>query len=62
MDRFGVRPVSLSLLIATIVGAMASGLATGHGVPGHTVGLGSLLKIHFADRPIRDYRIGLSDR
>ena len=27
-----------------------------HGVPGRTVGLGSLLKIHFADRPIRDYR------
>ena len=26
------------------------------GVPGGTVGLGSLLKIHFADRPIRDYR------
>jgi MFS family permease len=29
MDRFGVRPVSLSLLAGTIVGAMASGLATG---------------------------------
>jgi len=27
-----------------------------HSVPGRTVGLGSLLKIHFADRPIRDYR------
>ncbi len=27
-----------------------------HNVPGATVGLGSLLKIHFADRPIRDYR------
>jgi glutamate-1-semialdehyde 2,1-aminomutase len=27
-----------------------------HGVPGGTVGLGSLLKIHFAHRPIRDYR------
>jgi glutamate-1-semialdehyde 2,1-aminomutase len=27
-----------------------------HGVPGCTVGLGSLLKIHFTDRPIRDYR------
>ncbi len=26
------------------------------GVPGRTVGLGSLLKIHIADRPIRDYR------
>jgi glutamate-1-semialdehyde 2,1-aminomutase len=26
------------------------------GLPGGTVGLGSLLKIHFADRPIRDYR------
>ena len=26
------------------------------GVPGGTVGLGSLLKIHFADRKIRDYR------
>ncbi len=25
-------------------------------VPGGTVGLGSLLKIHFADRPVRDYR------
>jgi predicted MFS family arabinose efflux permease len=29
MDRFGVRPVSLGLLIGTIVGAMASGFATG---------------------------------
>jgi predicted MFS family arabinose efflux permease len=29
MDRFGVRPVSLSLLTGTIVGAMASGFATG---------------------------------
>jgi predicted MFS family arabinose efflux permease len=29
MDRFGVRPVSLSLLAGTIVGAMASGFATG---------------------------------
>jgi MFS family permease len=29
MDRFGVRPVSLTLLIGTIVGAMASGFATG---------------------------------
>jgi predicted MFS family arabinose efflux permease len=29
MDRFGVRPVSLSLLIGTIIGAMASGFATG---------------------------------
>jgi glutamate-1-semialdehyde 2,1-aminomutase len=27
-----------------------------HGVPGRTVGLGSLLKIHFADRPVWDYR------
>ena len=25
-------------------------------VPGRTVGLGSLLKIHFTDRPMRDYR------
>ena len=29
MDRFGVRPVSLSLLAGTIIGALASGLATG---------------------------------
>ena len=29
MDRFGVRPVSLSLLAGTIVGALASGLARG---------------------------------
>jgi len=29
MDRFGVRPVSLSLLVGTIIGAMASGFATG---------------------------------
>ena len=29
MDRFGVRPVSLSLLIGTVFGALASGLATG---------------------------------
>jgi len=27
-----------------------------HGVPGRAVGLGSLLKIHFAEREIRDYR------
>ena len=27
-----------------------------HNVPGRTVGLGSLLKIHFTDRPVRDYR------
>lgn len=27
-----------------------------HNVPGGTVGLGSLLKIHFADRQVRDYR------
>jgi glutamate-1-semialdehyde 2,1-aminomutase len=27
-----------------------------NGVPGGTVGLGSLLKIHFADRAVRDYR------
>jgi len=27
-----------------------------HGVPGRTTGLGSLLKVHFADRPVRDYR------
>jgi glutamate-1-semialdehyde 2,1-aminomutase len=27
-----------------------------HNVPGRTVGLGSLLKVHFADRPVRDYR------
>ncbi len=29
MDRFGIRPVSLSLLAGTVVGAAASGLATG---------------------------------
>jgi predicted MFS family arabinose efflux permease len=29
MDRFGVRPVSLSLLAGTVVGAAASGFATG---------------------------------
>ncbi|MBR0831434.1 MFS transporter [Bradyrhizobium manausense] len=29
MDRFGVRPVSLSLLVGTVVGAIASGFATG---------------------------------
>jgi glutamate-1-semialdehyde 2,1-aminomutase len=27
-----------------------------HGVPGGTVGMGSLLKVHFADHPVRDYR------
>ena len=27
-----------------------------YGVPGATVGMGSLLKIHFAERPVRDYR------
>ena len=29
MDRFGVRPVSLSLLCGTIVGALASGIGDG---------------------------------
>lgn len=29
MDRFGVRPVSLSLLAGTIIGALASGVAAG---------------------------------
>ncbi|MFT4116145.1 MFS transporter [Bradyrhizobium sp.] len=29
MDRFGVRPVSLSLLVGTVFGAIASGFATG---------------------------------
>jgi MFS family permease len=29
MDRFGVRPVSLCLLVGTVVGATASGFATG---------------------------------
>jgi predicted MFS family arabinose efflux permease len=29
MDRFGVRPVSLSLLAGTVIGAVVSGLATG---------------------------------
>lgn len=27
-----------------------------HGLPGGPVGLGSLMKVHFADRPVRDYR------
>jgi glutamate-1-semialdehyde 2,1-aminomutase len=27
-----------------------------NGVPGSTVGLGSLLQVHFTDRPVRDYR------
>ena len=27
-----------------------------HRVPGGTVGMGSLLKVHFADHPVRDYR------
>ncbi len=27
-----------------------------HGVAGGTVGLGSLLRLHFTDRPVRDYR------
>ena len=31
MDRFGVRPVSLSLLMGTVLGALVSGLATGPG-------------------------------
>src|SRR4051794_34992984 len=31
MDRFGVRPVSLSLMTGTIAGALVSGLATGPG-------------------------------
>ncbi len=26
------------------------------GVPGQVVGAGSLLKVHFTDRPLRDYR------
>jgi glutamate-1-semialdehyde 2,1-aminomutase len=47
----------------TRLDAMGKAVRTGideafrkNGVPGRTVGLGSLLKIHFADRPIRDYR------
>jgi glutamate-1-semialdehyde 2,1-aminomutase len=39
--------------------AVRSGIDDGfrrHGVAGGTVGLGSLLKVHFADRPVRDYR------
>ena len=39
MDRFGVRPVSLSLLIGTVIGAVVSGLAIGPG----TFLLGQLL-------------------
>ena len=31
MDRFGVRPVSLTLLVGTVFGALASGMATGPG-------------------------------
>src|ERR1700709_476999 len=31
MDRFGVRPVSLSLLAGTCIGAIVSGFATGPG-------------------------------
>jgi glutamate-1-semialdehyde 2,1-aminomutase len=27
-----------------------------HGVSGHTTGMGSLLKVHLTERPIRDYR------
>lgn len=27
-----------------------------HGVPGRAVGMGSLAKIHFTDRPVKDYR------
>ena len=30
-----------------------------HRVPGGTVGMGSLLKMHFTDRPVRDYRSAL---
>src|ERR1700742_2041869 len=29
MDRFGVRPVSLSLLVGTIIGSIVAGFATG---------------------------------
>src|SRR5262245_23786096 len=39
MDHFGVRPVSLSLLAGTVVGAVASGFATGPG----TFAFGQLL-------------------
>ncbi len=40
-------------------GAVRDGINTAfrkHGVPGRAVGLGSLLKIHFSEREIRDYR------
>jgi len=30
-----------------------------HGLPGATTGKGSLLKVHFTDRPVRDYRSAL---
>ena len=43
----------------TIGDAVRSGINEAfrrNGVPGGTVGLGSLLKIHFTDRPVRDYR------
>lgn len=32
-----------------------------HGVPGQAVGLGSLLKVHFTDQPLRDYRSAYAD-
>jgi glutamate-1-semialdehyde 2,1-aminomutase len=45
--------------LATIGDAVRGGIDEAfrrHGVAGGTTGLGSLLKIHFTDRPVRDYR------
>ena len=51
----GYRDIE-TLRAGDVVTTITSDGVPGHGVPGRTVGLGSLLKIHFADRPIRDYR------
>jgi glutamate-1-semialdehyde 2,1-aminomutase len=63
---FSANPVTMQLLDEPAfarLDATGEAVRTGideafrrSGVPGGTVGLGSLLKIHFADRPIRDYR------
>ncbi|MEW6641767.1 MAG: aspartate aminotransferase family protein [Pseudomonadota bacterium] len=42
--------------IGDVVRKGINGAFRRHDVPGVAVGLGSLLKIHFSDRPVRDYR------
>ena len=48
-------------VIAAVDGHAAVDCIRQQGVPGSAVGLGSLIKIHFSDRPVRDYRSAQPD-